>query len=177
MVSTLYSVCPNNSAPISRTSDSATCATTSAWRSPKRPRASEMPRPPALSAVTGASAVALIAGASPNNRHAETATAVVNAKTVRFQLRSRNSEPIPAASCATKTSMSARATTSPRTRAHERQEHAFNQQLSDDALPRRADREANGDFTLSGSGAGQQQIRKIGAGDQQHEPGRAQQDE
>ena len=59
--------------------------------------------------------------------------------------------------------------------ANRRQHHALDQQLADNARARRADREAHGDLTLARGGARQQQVREVGAGDQQHEPGRRQQ--
>ena len=51
----------------------------------------------------------------------------------------------------------------------EGQQHALGQQLPDDAAAARADRGTNGDLTPSARRAHQQQVRDVGAGDQQHE--------
>ena len=70
----------NSSAPTTSTSDSATCATTSARRMPKRSRVSVEPRLPAFMAAPGAVPVARIAGTRPKIRHVTTPSAAVNAK-------------------------------------------------------------------------------------------------
>ena len=81
----------NSSAPTTSTSDSATCKTTSARRTPKRSRPSVIPRLPAFIVAPGDVRVARIAGVRPKSRHAVTATAAVNAKTRQSRPRSTNS--------------------------------------------------------------------------------------
>ena len=61
--------------------------------------------------------------------------------------------------------------------ADHRQQHAFGQQLPDDAAASRADGGADGDFARPAGGARQQQAGHVGAGDQQHAAYRAQQNE
>ena len=46
---------------------------------------------------------------------------------------------------------------------------AFDQQLGHDARAAGAQRETDGDLFLAGGGAGDQQIRDVGAGDQEHQ--------
>ena len=60
-------------------------------------------------------------------------------------------------------------------RAHQGQQHAFDQQLRHQAAPRGTDGEAHRHFTLARAGPRQQQVREVGARDQQHEAGRAEQ--
>ena len=52
---------------------------------------------------------------------------------------------------------------------HHRQRHAFGQQLPDDASAAGADGGSQGNFTLAGRGTHQQQVRDVGAGNEQHE--------
>jgi hypothetical protein len=59
--------------------------------------------------------------------------------------------------------------------AAQRQQDAFRQQLAHDASAVGAQRGANGELTPSSRGARQQQIGDVGAGDDQHEPDRAHQ--
>ena len=59
--------------------------------------------------------------------------------------------------------------------AGERQQHAFGEQLTDDPPPACAQRRAHGHFFLSPRRAREQQVRHVRAGDQQHQPHRAQQ--
>ena len=70
----------NSTAPTTSTSDSATCATTSARRTPKRSFVSVAPRLPAFIAAPGAAPVARMAGTSPKTTHVSTPSAAVNAK-------------------------------------------------------------------------------------------------
>ena len=65
--------------------------------------------------------------------------------------------------------------TRPSDAAGERQQHAFGQQLADDAAAAGADRGADRDLALPAGGADQQQVGDVGAGDQQHEADRAEQ--
>ncbi len=53
------------------------------------------------------------------------------------------------------------------------EEHAFGQELADEPEPARAQRRARRDLVLALGGAGQQQVRDVAAGDQQHEGHRA----
>ncbi len=55
------------------------------------------------------------------------------------------------------------------------QDQTFGEQLADDARTPRTERAANGDLLLARSGARQQQIRQIRAGDQQQQSDRAEQ--
>ena len=59
--------------------------------------------------------------------------------------------------------------------AQERQENAFGDELAHDASAVRAQSGANGQLRPPGDGAGQQQIREVGASDEQHERDRAEQ--
>ena len=59
----------------------------------------------------------------------------------------------------------------------EREQHAFGEQLADDAAAAGADGGADGDLARAAGGARQQQVGDVGAGDQQHAADRAQQDE
>ena len=52
---------------------------------------------------------------------------------------------------------------------HHRQRHAFGQQLPDDASAAGADCGSQRDFTLAGRRPHEQQVRDVGAGNQQHE--------
>ena len=61
--------------------------------------------------------------------------------------------------------------------AGQRQHHALGQQLPNDAAAAGADRRADRDLALAARGAHEQQVRDVGAGDQQHKADRAQQDE
>ena len=65
------------------------------------------------------------------------------------------------------------ATTIPKTVASDRQHQRFREELSDDRRARRAERGANPDFLRAVRGAVEQQVRDVGAGDQQHEEHRA----
>ena len=57
----------------------------------------------------------------------------------------------------------------------ERQHQAFGEQLADHSAAAGADGGADGDFLLALGGAGQEQVRHVRAGDQEHETHRAQQ--
>ena len=59
--------------------------------------------------------------------------------------------------------------------ADQTQQQALGQQLLEQAAASRAKRQADGDLSLPSCPARQQQIRHVGAGDQQHESSRAQQ--
>ena len=61
--------------------------------------------------------------------------------------------------------------------AGERQHHALGQQLADDAGPCGAQCEADGHLLLAPGEAGQEQVRHVGAGDEEHEADGAQQDQ
>ena len=52
---------------------------------------------------------------------------------------------------------------------HHRQRHALGEQLPDDAPAAGADGGSQGNFTLAGRGTHQQQVRDVGAGNEQHE--------
>ncbi len=74
---------------------------------------------------------------------------------------------------------SARMPTTPRIKpqaaANRREQHAFGQQLRDDAAAGGADGRSNRDLAAAPGGADQQQVGDVGAGDQQDEPDRAEQ--
>ncbi len=61
--------------------------------------------------------------------------------------------------------------------AHDGEQKAFGQQLADDAQAARAQRGADGDFLFAGGGAREQQVGDVGAGDQQNQRDRAEQDQ
>jgi hypothetical protein len=60
--------------------------------------------------------------------------------------------------------------------ARHREQHAFDERLGDDLAPRRADGEAHGRLTTTRDRAREQEVRDVGARDQQHETADAQQD-
>ena len=66
------------------------------------------------------------------------------------------------------------ATSRPSSAAHETEQRAFGQQLPHEPLPARAERGADGDFLLARRRAREQQVRDVGARDEQHERHRAQ---
>ena len=133
------------------------------------------PRAPARSVFAGDNDVALSAGTSPNSRHASTDTPAVNANICVFHVRSMKMLPNPDAICAIRIVVKPRATTMPSTRADERQQHAFHEQLHHQPAAGGADGEAHRHFSFARAGAGQQQIGEVRARDQQHEAGRAKQ--
>ena len=168
----------NSSAPSSSTSDNATCATTSARRSPKRSRLVGDAAAARLQRRAGASAVARSAGATPNSRQATSATPLVNASTRQFQLeidedrwrcrrRARDEH------AAQHARQRPRRATAPAAASSSALDH----QLPDDAAARGADGEAHGDLALARARAREQQVGQVGAGDQQHQAGRRQQDD
>ena len=57
----------------------------------------------------------------------------------------------------------------------QREQHAFGQQLPDNAAPRCANRQSNADFPLTRHAAGEQQVRDVGATDQQDQSERDEQ--
>ena len=57
----------------------------------------------------------------------------------------------------------------PRDRSRHGQQQAFGQQLADQAVVRGAEREARRELMPPGGGARQQEIRDVGAGDEQHQ--------
>ena len=58
--------------------------------------------------------------------------------------------------------------------AQDGEEDALGQELAEEAAPRRAQRETDRDLLLPVGGPRQQQVRDVGAGDEQHEGDRAQ---
>ena len=54
-------------------------------------------------------------------------------------------------------------------RADGRQQQAFGEQLANQAPAAGAERRADGDFTITPGGARQQEVRDVGAGDEQHD--------
>ena len=52
--------------------------------------------------------------------------------------------------------------------AREREQHTLGQTLAQDRAPAGAERGQDGEFTLTALGAGDEQVRDVGAGDQQH---------
>ena len=55
----------------------------------------------------------------------------------------------------------------------QRQQQAFDQELTDQPRPRRANRQTNGDLPLAHRGARQQQVREVRARDQEDQPDRS----
>ena len=55
------------------------------------------------------------------------------------------------------------------------EQHALDQRLRDDLPARRAHREPHGGLAAPRDGAGEQQVRDVGAGDEQHQPAHAEQ--
>ena len=72
---------------------------------------------------------------------------------------------------AIKPRLSNAANAAPKRGAEQRQQHALGEQLRDEPPARCAHRLPHRDLALAHAGARQQQIREIGAGDQQHEAG------
>ena len=62
-------------------------------------------------------------------------------------------------------------------RADERQERAFRQELPENSLPSRAQRNAQRDFAFTDGGAGEHQVRDIRAGNQQNERHRGEEEQ
>ena len=60
---------------------------------------------------------------------------------------------------------------------HRRERHALGEQLAEKPRPGRANRRAHGDLARSHGAAREQQVREVGAGDQQHEGHGAEQDQ
>ena len=61
--------------------------------------------------------------------------------------------------------------------AHHAEQHAVEEQLSDEAMPGRTERGADRQFFLAAGGAREQQVGDIRAGDQQHERDRSEEHE
>ena len=160
----------NSSAPTTSTSDSATCATTSARRRPKRSRVSVEPRLPAFIAAPGAVRVARIAGIRPNSRH-------VASRERGGEREDRASRATARRRCGslsvvrkpTRNRLSHCASSAPHAAPIAGDQQALGQQLPDDAPARRADREPHGNLALARGRAREHQVREVGAGDQQHE--------
>ena len=175
MVVRLRRLRTNSSAPTTSTSDSATWSTTSARRSPKRSRVSELPRLPAFIAAPGAVPVTRIAGISPKTRQVATASAAVKAKMRQSSARFTKIGALSLVRKFTRNRLSHCASRAPQTAPNRRDQQALGQQLADDAPARRADRQPHGDLALARGGARQHQVREIRAGDEQHEAGRGEQ--
>ena len=60
-----------------------------------------------------------------------------------------------------------------RERSHQRERQALDQELRDQALARRAERESHGDLAPAAHRAAEQQIGDVGAGNEQHDRGYA----
>ena len=58
-----------------------------------------------------------------------------------------------------------------------RHDHALDEQLTEEPAAIRAERMADGHLTLAAGGANQQQVRDVGAGNQENEPDRGQEHE
>ena len=162
----------NSSAPTTSTSDSATCATTSARRRPKRSRVSVEPRLPAFIAAPGAVPVARIAGTRPNSRQVATGERRGEREHAPVERQRRRTTRLSSVvEEATRKRLSHCASTAPPPAPIAAMQHALREQLPDDAAARRADRQAHGDLALARGRARQHQVRQVRAGDQQHQPG------
>ena len=165
----------NNSAPTSSTRENATCAVTSARRRPWRSRPAVMPRPPARIAAAGAIRVARSAGSRPNSRQVPMAIAAVNPSIRRSSCRPtktglsgvlRNAISVRLSTCASPTPRTVPSTASSRL-----SESSCRTSLRS----RGADRLPHRHLAFPHVGPRQQQVRQVGAGDQQHQSGGRQQ--
>ena len=172
----LRSVPTKSSAPTTSTSDNAICATTRTRRRPKRSRSAVTPRPPAFMAAPGATWVARNAGASPNSTHVRSASALVKPSTRQSVLQVHEQ----AIGVGGEERDEARAQPVREHRARRGaghgQQHALRHQLPHDASARRADGQPHRDLALARGGAGEHQVGQVGAGDEQHQRGHAEQD-
>ena len=172
----LRSVPMNRSAPTTSTSENAICATTRNRRRPKRSRSAVTPRPLAFMAAPGAMWVARNAGASPNSMQVRRASALVNASTRASGLTSTNRRLASVVRNATRPALSQCASTAPAAAPADRQQHALRHELPHDASARGADGQPHRDLALPRAGAGQHEVGQVGAGDEQHQRGHAEQD-
>ena len=69
------------------------------------------------------------------------------------------------------------ANSSPNDAAGEREQRALGQQLPNEPAASGAERRAHGQLAVAAQQPRERQVRDVGAGDQQHEPGRAEQDQ
>ena len=167
----LCSVRTNSPAPITSSSDSATCATTRV--EPRRP-CDMATRPPLAMDAPGATREACHAGAAPN-------TSVV---AVAIEQRHRHHRPVrrqvqgdaarPVEPLAGRHERHQRAASRPGDReagdgTGDGDQRAFGEQLADDARAAGADRQPHRDFTLAGGATRQQQVGHVHARDQQDE--------
>ena len=160
--------------PTSSTSDSATSATTSVLRS--RPRVELVPRVPSLSASFRSGREPASAGARPKPTPVTSATAMVNASTrpsSATSLARGSASGLMATSASTPHTASKRPSAAP----DRRQEQALGQKLADEPRAPGAERRANGHLAVARRRAREHQVGDVGAGDEQHEPDRAEQHE
>ena len=157
----------NRPAATMSTSDSATCRTTSTLPRPSRPSPTT-PRPCALSASFGCTRVPRSAGAMPNSRAVATATAAVKPSTRQSSAeieehvvggRRQLPHEQPAAPLREEPARAAR----------RRPTAAGSRSSSCRAMPhpRRAERHAHAELVPARRGAREQQVRDVGAGNQQ----------
>ena len=111
-------------------------------------------------------------GRDANSRHANERDAGVKPKTCRFHAEVEEERAHAAGQLRDTSTCAKRARHDHSERgADRREQHALDEQLAHDAAARRADRQPHGDLALAGGRASQQQIREVGAGDQQHQSG------
>ena len=97
------------------------------------------------------------------------ATSAVNPPTRQSTGMSRLAGPQPPSAGMSATAIH-RDTSNPSAPLIDREQHAFGQQLPDDARARRADGDAHRHLAAAGASACEQQVRDVGARDEQHDP-------
>ncbi len=153
-------------APTSRTSDSATSVTTSAARRRRRPAPSEAVRAPSFNPSFTSVPTPYAAGARPEQNpgdrrdgKGEQQHGGIHADAIRPRQHpladqiERVGRQIRDAEC--------------NGAASKREQEAFDEELSDQPGAGRTKRHTDGDLTLPDGGASKEQVRQVGAGDQQ----------
>ncbi len=142
----------------------------------KRSRPAVSPRPPARIAAAGAMRVARRAGTSPNSRQVPIASAAVKPEHAGQSRPSPTNIGLsPVLRNAIRPRLSACASTRRAPRPTTASSRLSASNCAHQPAARRADSLAHADLALPHAGPRQQQVRQVGAGDQQHQPGGGQQ--